>query len=66
MGGLGTLGINPALLIAQIVNFLILLGIVYFFGYKGLLKKMLEERAQKIREGLEEAEKVKADRKSVV
>jgi F-type H+-transporting ATPase subunit b len=60
MGGLGTLGINPALLIAQIVNFLILLGIVYFFGYKGLLKKMLEERAQKIREGLEEAEKVKA------
>ncbi len=55
------LGISLPTLLAQIVNFLILLAIVYFFGYKGLLKKMLDERSQKIKDSLEQAEKVKAE-----
>ena len=53
------LGINLPTLLAQIVNFLILLAIVYFFGYKKLLKKMLDERSQKIKDSMEQAEKVK-------
>jgi F-type H+-transporting ATPase subunit b len=53
------LGISLPTLLAQIVNFLILLAIVYFFGYKNLLKKMMDERAQKIKESMEQAEKVK-------
>jgi F-type H+-transporting ATPase subunit b len=53
------LGISLPTLLAQIVNFLILLAIIYFFGYKKLLKKMLDERSQKIKESLEQAEKVK-------
>ena len=55
------LGISLPTLLAQIVNFLILLAIVYFFGYKRFLKKTLDDRAQKIRESLEQAEKVKAE-----
>lgn len=55
------LGINVPTLIVQVVNFLILLAIVYFFGYKKFLKKNLEERAQKIKDSLAEAERVKAD-----
>lgn len=53
------LGINIPTLVAQIVNFLILLAIVYFFGYKKLLKKMLDERSEKIKDSMEQAEKVK-------
>jgi F-type H+-transporting ATPase subunit b len=55
------LGISLPTLLAQIVNFLILLAIVYFFGYKRFLKKTLDDRAQKIRESLEQAEKVKME-----
>lgn len=55
------LGISLPTLLAQIVNFLILLAIVYFFGYKKLLKKMMDERAQKIKDSMEQAEKVKAE-----
>lgn len=58
---MGGLGISLPILLAQIVNFLILLAIIYFFGYKGLLKKMLDERAQKVKESLEQADKVKAE-----
>jgi len=55
------LGISLPTLLAQIVNFLILLAIIYFFGYRNLLKKMLDERSQKIKDSLEQAEKVKAE-----
>ena len=52
------IGINLALLIAQIVNFLVLLAILYFFAYKPILK-MLDERARKIKESVDEVQKVK-------
>ncbi|MCD6500753.1 F0F1 ATP synthase subunit delta [bacterium] len=52
---LGKLGIDFKLLIAQIINFLVLLWLLKFFLYKPILKK-LEKRAKKSRE-IEEGEK---------
>ncbi len=60
MDALGKLGLNPWLLIAQIVNFAILLGVLYYFLYKPLLK-LFHDRSRKIDEGLKNAEKLKAD-----
>jgi F-type H+-transporting ATPase subunit b len=52
------LGINVWFLATQIVNFLILLLILYFFAYKPVMK-MLDERSRKIRESMDEVQKVK-------
>ncbi len=54
------LGINFAWLIAQIVNFILILLVLRAFAYKPVLK-MLADRKQKIQESLDYAEKVKAD-----
>jgi F-type H+-transporting ATPase subunit b len=52
------LGINVWILIVQIVNFLILLLVLYFFAYKPVMK-MLDERSHKIKESMDEVQKVK-------
>lgn len=52
---LSKLGIDWKLLIAQIVNFLILLFILYKFAY-GPIVAMLEKRQKKIEQGLKDAE----------
>ena len=52
------LGISVSTLIAQIINFIILLVILYFFAYKPMMK-MLDERSRKIKESMEEVQKVK-------
>jgi F-type H+-transporting ATPase subunit b len=52
------LGINGWTLAAQIVNFIILLLILYFFAYKPVMK-MLDDRSRKIKESMEEVQKVK-------
>jgi F-type H+-transporting ATPase subunit b len=57
---LEALGIDPALLITQIVNFAILLFLLYRFLYDPVLN-MLQERRERIREGLAEAERVRAE-----
>jgi len=49
------IGISWNGLLAQIVNFLILLALLYFIAYKPL-RRMMEERSNRIREGLEQAE----------
>ena len=54
------LGISPAGLVTQIVSFLILLVILRALLYKPLLR-MLDQRAARIRESLESAEKAKQD-----
>lgn len=54
------LGIDPALLISQIVNFLLLLLVLRFLLYKPILN-MLQERREKIKEGLQYAERVKEE-----
>lgn len=53
-----SIGINPQLLIAFIVNFLILFGLLTVVLYKPVIK-MLDERSAKIKESLEQAEKIK-------
>jgi F-type H+-transporting ATPase subunit b len=49
------LGIDWKLLIAQIINFLILLFVLYKFAY-GPIVAMLEKRQKKIEQGLKDAE----------
>lgn len=53
-------GVNPILLAAQIVNFLVVLFILQKLVYKPLLK-LLDERKRKIEESLENAEKIQLE-----
>ncbi|MCI0890255.1 MAG: ATP F0F1 synthase subunit B, partial [Chloroflexi bacterium] len=46
------LGLNLPVLIAQLVNFFLLLVLLRIFLYKPILE-MLDRRAQRIREGVE-------------
>ncbi len=54
------LGLDLATFVGQLVSFLILLGLLVFFGYKPI-RKMLDERANRIREGMEQAEAIKKE-----
>ncbi|MFH1404875.1 MAG: F0F1 ATP synthase subunit B [Patescibacteria group bacterium] len=54
-GGLGTLGINLKIFIAQLVNFLIVLIVLWKWAYKPIVK-MLEQRTEKIEKGMKSAE----------
>lgn len=58
MDGLKTLGINLPSLLAQIINFAILLVVLYLLAYKPVLR-MLDERRRRIQEGLEASERAK-------
>jgi len=51
------LGINWQLLIAQIVNFLIVLGVLGYFLYRPILN-LLDARTEKIRKAMEDAKKI--------
>ena len=55
-----TFGIKWPLFIAQVVNFCIVAALLYFFAFKRVLA-MLEERRQRIAEGLANAERIKAE-----
>lgn len=59
MDVLHAIGIDPNRLLQQAVNFGILLLLLQMFLYKPVLK-MLGERKERIRQGLEDAEKAKA------
>lgn len=54
------LGINGAQLLAQVVNFFILLVILRFTLYKPILR-MLDQRRERINEGLTAAERARAE-----
>jgi len=56
--GIGALGINFPGLVAQIINFGILLLILRLVAYKPIMR-MLDERAARVRESLETAERIK-------
>src|SRR5512146_2642364 len=60
MENIAKLGINFSWLIAQIVNFVLILLILRAFAFKPVMQ-MLETRKRKIQESLEYADKVKAD-----
>ena len=54
------LGLDLATFIGQLVSFLILLGLLVYFGYKPI-RKMLDERENRIRESMEQAEATKQE-----
>ena len=58
--GVTELGINLPSLIAYLINFIILLGILSLFAYKPLLR-MLDARSESIRESLEAADRARED-----
>ncbi len=55
---LSELGINLPSLLAQLVNFALLLGLMYLFAYKPIMK-MLDERSRKVKESMEQTEQIK-------
>jgi F-type H+-transporting ATPase subunit b len=58
--GVTELGVNLPSLIAYLINFILLLGILSLFAYKPLLR-MLDQRSETIRESLEAAERARED-----
>lgn len=52
---ISTFHIDLSLMTAQLVNFLIVLGVLYQFAYKPILK-ILNERTEKIEKGLKDAD----------
>ena len=52
------LGINLPTLLAQIVNFVILLGLLYLVAYKPIIR-MFDERSRRIKESMEQTEFIK-------
>ena len=58
MGGLADLGINWPTLLAQIVNFAILFGLLYLVAYRPIMR-MIDERSRKIKESMEQTEFIK-------
>ena len=55
---MGELGISWQGLLGQIINFVLLLVLLYFIGYKPI-RKMLDERSTRIKEGIDQAELAK-------
>ncbi len=58
MEGLASLGINLPTLLAQIINFVILFGLLYLVAYKPIIR-MLDARSNKIKESMEQTEYIK-------
>ena len=54
------LGFNLPALIAYLVNFIVLLGILFFFAYKPLIR-LMDQRAERIRESLEAADQARQE-----
>jgi len=52
------LGISLPTLVAQIINFAILFGLLYLVAYKPIMK-MFDERSRKIKESMEQTEFIK-------
>jgi F-type H+-transporting ATPase subunit b len=58
MGGLAGLGINVPTLLAQVVNVVILLVVLYFVAYKPVMR-ILDERSKRIKDSMEQADDIK-------
>ncbi len=56
----GFLGLTLPNFIGQLINFIILLTLLIFFGYKPI-RRILNERAERIRKGIEQAEATKRE-----
>jgi F-type H+-transporting ATPase subunit b len=55
-----TFGVDWRQLISQIISFCLVAALLYFFAYKRILQ-VLEERRQRIADGLSNADKIKAE-----
>jgi len=60
MGGFASLGINPALLVVFIINFIILFVLLRLFLYTPVMK-VLDERAKRTKEAIELADATKKE-----
>lgn len=60
MEGIAGLGINLPTLLAQVVNVAILLVVLYFVAYKPVMR-MLDERSNRVRESMEQADAAKEE-----
>ena len=58
------LGINWQLLVAQLINFVILIGVLSYFVYKPLLR-LLDERRARIRKAVEDAKQIEVERSKI-
>jgi F-type H+-transporting ATPase subunit b len=58
VGEFAKLGIDLPSLLAQLVNFLILLTLLYLVAYKPILR-MLDNRSQRIKESMDQAQEIK-------
>ena len=58
MDGLSGLGISLPTLLAQIINFVILFGLLYLVAYKPIMR-MLDERAGRVKDSMEQTEYIK-------
>jgi len=58
MGGIGSLGISGSTLIAQLINVVILFGLLYLVAYRPIMR-MLDERSRKIKESMDNTEYIK-------
>ena len=56
-GGIATLGINLPIFIAQLINFVVVLLVLWKFAY-GPLVKILDERSKKIDESLKKSDDI--------
>ena len=56
-GALGTLGIDGGIFIAQLVNFFVVLLVLWKFAYKPLIK-MLDQRSERIEKSMRDADHV--------
>ncbi len=52
------LGVTWSTLVAQLINFVILLGLLYLVAYKPILR-MFDERSRRIKESMEQTETIK-------
>ena len=52
------LGVTWSTLVAQIINFVILLGLLYLVAYKPILR-MFDERSRRIKESMEQTESIR-------
>ena len=55
---LGSLGISVSTLLAQVINFVVLFGLLYLVAYKPIMR-MLDERSRRVKESMEQTEMIK-------
>jgi F-type H+-transporting ATPase subunit b len=60
MGGFADIGINLPLMVAFVINFVILFGLLGLILYRPVMK-MLDERSKRIKESMERAEATKEE-----